>query len=99
TGGALPGVSIELRGSDGTRTLATTDGAGAYRFERVASGRYELAFTLLNFATVRRTVVVAASAVQNDAVLHLAMNADGTVTGKRTFANLADVENPAENLV
>ena len=99
TGGALPGVSIELRGSDGTRALATTDGAGAYRFERVASGRYELAFTLLNFATVRRTVVVAASAVQIDAVLHLAMNADVTVTGKRTFANLADVENPAENLV
>lgn len=27
------------------------------------------------------------------------MNAEVTVTGKRTFANLADVENPAENLV
>jgi hypothetical protein len=30
--------------------------------------------------------------------LHLALNADVTVTGKRTCANLADVENPAENL-
>ena len=34
-----------------------------------------------------------------DAVLHLSLNAEVTVTGKRTFANLADVENPAENLV
>ena len=32
-------------------------------------------------------------------VLHLSLSADVTVTGKRTFANLADVENPAENLV
>ena len=31
--------------------------------------------------------------------MHLALNAEVTVIGKRTFANLADVENPAENLV
>src|SRR5205085_11940840 len=32
-------------------------------------------------------------------VLHLSLNAEVTVTGKRTFANLADVDNPAEDLV
>ena len=32
-------------------------------------------------------------------MLHLSLSADVTVTGKRTFANLADVQNPAENLV
>ena len=32
-------------------------------------------------------------------MLHLALNADVTVTGRRTFANLAEVEDPAENLV
>jgi hypothetical protein len=37
--------------------------------------------------------------VRLDAVLHLSLSADVTVTGKRTFANLADVQNPAENLV
>jgi outer membrane receptor protein involved in Fe transport len=37
--------------------------------------------------------------VHVDGVLHLSLNADVTVTGKRTFANLADVENPAENVV
>src|SRR5438105_1435040 len=99
TGGALPGVSVEIKRPDDTRTWTTSDAAGVYRFERVSPGRYELTFTLLNFATVRRAVVASASAVQVDAVLHLALNADVTVTGKRTFANLADVENPAENLV
>ena len=32
-------------------------------------------------------------------MLHLTLTAEVTVIGKRTFANLADVENPAENLV
>ena len=41
----------------------------------------------------------ASGTVRLDAVLHLSLSADVTVTGKRTFANLADVENPAENLV
>src|SRR5262245_8924941 len=31
--------------------------------------------------------------------MHLALNADVTVTGKRTFTNLADAERPAEDLV
>ena len=37
--------------------------------------------------------------VTNDEVMHLSLNADVVVIGKRTFTNLADVENPAENLV
>ena len=32
-------------------------------------------------------------------MLHLSLAAEVTVVGKRTFANLADIENPAENLV
>src|SRR5947208_13462325 len=99
TGAALTGVSVELRSATGESALTTTDAAGSYHFARVAHGKYQLAFTLLNFATVRREVVITASPVQVDTVLHLALNADITVTGKRTFANLADVENPAENLV
>ena len=34
-----------------------------------------------------------------DVTLHLALSADVTVTGMRTFANLADLEDPAGNLV
>ena len=77
----------------------STDGSGAYRIERVPSGRYTLAFALINFGTTRREVDVEASLVRTDAVLHLALNADVTVSGKNTFANLADVAEPAENLV
>ena len=99
TGGALPGVAVELRGKADTPRVTTADSHGAYRFEQVAPGTYQLSFTLINFAAARRTVVVASTPVRIDAVLQLAVNADVTVTGKRTFANLADVQNPAENLV
>ncbi len=81
--------------------LAVTDGQGAFRFDRVAAGRYQAAFTLINFAEHasggrrhRRR-----GPCGSTSVLHLSLSADVTVTGKRTFANLADVENPAENLV
>jgi hypothetical protein len=100
TGGALPGVSVELRLAGDGRREAITDTGGEFRFDQVAPGGYQLSFSLVNFASVRRDVEVPATgAARGDAVLHLALNADVTVTGKRTFSNLADVENPAENLV
>ena len=43
--------------------------------------------------------VTASGTLTTNAVMHLALNAEVIVVGKRTFANLADVENPAENLV
>jgi hypothetical protein len=100
TGGVLPGVSVELRGNLGQPATAVTTAQGDYRFEPVAPGAYQISFVLINFATVRRGVTVATSgAVPLDVVLHLALSADVTVTGRRTFANLADVEDPAANLV
>jgi outer membrane receptor protein involved in Fe transport len=100
TGGALPGVSVELRQASGSLLVSVTDAQGAYRFEHVPAGRYQASFTLINFAGARRDIDVPASGSQRvDAVLHLSLSADVMVTGKRTFANLADVENPAENLV
>ncbi len=100
TGGALPGVSVELRTAAGPgQQTATTDSRGEYHFDRITAGRYQLVFSLINFASSRRDVDVSSGSVRVDAVLHLSMSADVTVTGKRTFTNLADVENPAENLV
>jgi TonB-dependent Receptor Plug Domain len=58
TGGAWPGVTVELRGPAGT-PLAV---------------------------------------VSNDETMHLSLNADVVVIGKRTFVNLADVDNSAEDL-
>ncbi len=99
TGSALPGVAIDLL--VGSRELtATTDGAGAYQFDNVPPGTAELTYRLLNFSVLRRSVSVAAGAsVTADVVLALSMNADVIVTGTATFRNVADIENPAENLV
>jgi len=93
---------VELRG-EGSRNPegSATDSEGRYTFEAVLPGRYQLSFKLINFAgQTRRDVSVSSGRVTTaDAVLHLTLSADVTVTGKRTFANLADVEDPAENLV
>ena len=100
TGGVLPGVTVELRGVAVAPRLAATDAGGHYAFDGVGSGRAQMTFTLVNFASLHREVAVtSADGARLDAVLHLALNADVTVTGKATFTNLADADNPAENLV
>ncbi len=99
TGGALPGVTIDL--VINSRELAVvTDDNGAYRFDTVPSDSAELTFRLLNFSVLRRPISVTAGAVVNaDVVLTLSLSADVIVTGARTFRNVADVEDPAANLV
>ena len=76
TGGSLPGVLVELRGSGGVSHVASADERGEYRFDMVPPGRYTASFTLINFATTRRDIDVGAIPVRADAVLHLALNAD-----------------------
>ena len=98
TGGALPGVSVELRATAAPPQTTTTDSRGRYRFDAV-SGHYQIVFTLINFASLRKDIDLPSAGAQADAVLHLSLSADVTVTGKSTFTNLADAENPAENLV
>ena len=99
TGAPLPGVTVELTPPHGATLAAATDASGKYRFDAVAAGSYTLSFRLLNFADQRRDLQVGTTPVTLDAVMALALSADVVVTAKRTFANLADVENPAENLV
>src|SRR5256885_9794196 len=99
TGAPLPGVTVELMTATGSPTAAATDLTGRYRFDRVVPGSYTISFRLLNFADQRRDVQVAAAPLTADAIMALALSADVVVTAKRTFANLADVDNPAENLV
>src|SRR5437870_2571771 len=99
TGGPLPGVAVELQSAVNAPREVVTDANGSFLFERLSAGRYELTCRLINFATARREVVAMSGASRVDVVLHFALNADVTVTAKRTFTNLADVENPAEDLV
>jgi hypothetical protein len=100
TGGALPGVTVQLRSAAEAPQLTVTDALGGYAFDVVPPGRVALTLTLINFASLRREVAVRPGAGATlDVVLHLALNADVTVTGKATFTNLADAAHPAENLV
>ena len=99
TGGSLPGTTVEIQDSTGSRRTEA-DVSGSYRFDGLTPGRAHLLFTLVNFASTRREVTVPASgSVRVDAVMYLALSADVTVTQKSTFTNLADAENPAENLI
>jgi outer membrane receptor protein involved in Fe transport len=78
-----------------------SDGEGHYSFEHVAPGTYQLSLRLINFADVNHggVMVGAGASVVVDEAMHLALNAEVVVVGKRTFVNLADAEHPAENLV
>jgi hypothetical protein len=99
TGSVLPGVAIDLV-VNAAELSTTTDARGQYHFEGVSSGSAELTYRLLNFSVLRRIVHVASGAlVTHNVVLPLSLNADIVVTGTNTFRNIADVENPAENLV
>lgn len=101
TGGVLPGVSVELRDSQGGLRATITSATGDYVFESVPPGTYQLAFSLINFASARHRdfVVRAGETATDNEVLQFSLNAEVVVVGKRTFANLADVDNPTENLV
>jgi hypothetical protein len=99
TGSVLPGVTIELV-VQRTELTATSDDGGRYQFDDVPPGMAELTFRLLNFSVVRRALNTAsANGMMPDTVLVLALNADVVVTATSTFRNIADIENPAQNLV
>jgi hypothetical protein len=101
TGGPLPGVTVQVRSLNAAWvTEATTDAAGRYSTDVQEPGRYELRFSLISFGDVAKRIVLRPSEVAVvDAVLPLALTAEVTVTGRRTFRNLAEVDNPAENLI
>lgn len=101
TGGVLPGVTVALRSVAGLLVAETvTSASGEYQFDSVTQARYRLDFTLINFATSSHPEVdVPPGVTRHDAVMHLSLNADVVVLGRRTFSNLADAQAPAENLV
>jgi len=99
TGSVLPGVTIDLVVQE-TELTATTDNEGRYQFDSVPAGTAEFTFRLLNFSVARRTLNVSSfNGRMPDTVLTLALNADVVVTGTSTFRNIAEIEDPAENLV
>jgi hypothetical protein len=76
-----------------------TDALGRYHLRTPAAGPADVSFTLVNFATVRRAVDLTRGDVALNAVMHLSLSADVTVTGKSTFTNLADARDPSQSLI
>lgn len=97
----IPGVTVEINGMTMDMEAETVTGIdGAYRFDGVPPGLAEVSFKLINFSTVRREVNVTAGGLATaDAMMTIALTADITITAPRTFRNLAEIENPTENLV
>ncbi|MBI2188688.1 MAG: carboxypeptidase regulatory-like domain-containing protein [Acidobacteria bacterium] len=100
SGQRLPGVSVTLRAPDATVVAdIITDESGSYRL-LAAPGRYELRFSLVNFGEVVKPFTAAGERViVVDAVLPLTFFADVVVSGRRTFRNLAEVEDPGASLI
>jgi hypothetical protein len=97
----IPNVSVELLTAGSQEHIPTLTGDdGIYRFEGVPTGPAELTLKLINFLTVRRTVTVApGNLTVPDITMVVTSSADITVTAPYTFRNLAELDNPAENLV
>jgi outer membrane cobalamin receptor len=92
TGAALPGVTVESGSA-----AVTTDREGRYALE-VAPGRHTVQYRLINFATVQRRIEVD-SAVVADATLYVAASSNVVVTARQTFRNVADMNEPLNDLI
>lgn len=97
TGGALPGATVDLTNGSSEFTT-TTDSEGRFSFANAPAGPADLTFRLINFTVARRAITVAHETTVN-VVMSLSLSADVLVTAPATFRNVADAENPAENLV
>jgi hypothetical protein len=100
TGGVLPGVTVELTivGTD-RRLEAVTDGTGKYRFDNVPTAAAELTSSDQLRHGASHDCRVVERPVTANAVMFVSTSADIVITASRTFRNLAEIENPAENLV
>jgi hypothetical protein len=99
TGAVLPGVRVDLI-VGGSELSTTTDEEGRYSFDAAPAGQAELTYRLLNFSVARRTVTIAAGrSTAADVTMTLSLSADVVVSRPALFRNVADIQNPAENLV
>ncbi len=102
SGFPLPGVSVQVTSADRRSTVVVTSSeSGRFHFVKLPDGIYSVIWSLPNFAEVRRPrveVSASAPAIVN-VTMQLSMDATVVVTARDTFRNLADLANPAENLV
>lgn len=91
TGGVLPGTTVSLQGGS-ERRVDTTDASGAFAFQNVPAGDYQLTAQLPGFAdtTVRITVGAAALAVPPIVMATATINDTVVVSASKTDVKLLD---------
>lgn len=99
-GRPLPGVTIDVRG-DGLSApkILYTDANGSYQLDGLSASTFQVSFRMPGFATLRKDVNVPSEGARLDSTLHLVASAEVVVTGKRTFRNLADLNEPVNDLL
>jgi len=83
-GGALPGVTVEAKGSalQGARS-AVTDATGSYHLVLLPPGTYTLTATLQGFAQIQKTATVALAKTSTELItMRPSASAEVTVTGE-----------------
>src|SRR5437762_7580189 len=92
TGGALPGTTVTVRHVEtDQKRVVVTDGAGRYRAQQLAPGKYEVTVELQGFRTARVTDIQLT--VGQDASANLQLEVGGldeqvTVTGEAALVNM-----------
>lgn len=91
TGAPLPGVTVEVSLVDRKTVVEVTDLDGRYSVA-VPAGEYALEFSMINFATAKKRVMVDEAPLQiPDIVLYLSSSAEVVVTARNTFRNLHEL--------
>jgi len=91
SGGVMSNVVVMLQDvRSQTSQQITTDGAGRYRFERLASGSYELTFVREGFETAKKTILLATESAVLDVMLGVS-GVSTTVSVKEAGGTVADI--------
>jgi hypothetical protein len=93
-GNVIPGVPVRLETSTGYSLTAKTDGEGRYRFDSVASGRYDLTADAPGFARATQPVVLTGEETVCDITFsHLAAQRQSVVISGKAVEPEIDLRN------
>ena len=95
SGGALPGVTVEVSSPaliEKVRT-STTDGNGRYQITALPVGTYEVTFTLENFGTVKRGNVIITSDFSANVTTDMKIGTRSETVNVVAEAPVVDVQN------
>ncbi len=98
SGASLPGVTVEARTVAGKTAVTTTNTDGSWSLD-VDAPAIDLTYSLVNFASSVKRGIDVSKADSLQQTLFLSTSADVVVTAKTTFRNLADMNDPVNDLI